>query len=552
MSGISFATYPAQSQTTTATAPASDHTAVKEQGFQSAVAAQPAPLHANSTSHDPGPGLTTLAVGEEDGGGGGMTMAPEQGSMSTAYSDGDLQVTTLAIGEEDGGGAQFGYGSMSPIGDDHSMIGGGVQTDRVSSVGMEGLPEGYGTMQPIYSPGEAEYPAFAKTSETPDLLNFHPVARIPKTQLPHSVPVAAPPAPVYAPVTTQPMVMQATPVGALPQAAPVSGNYESIGSYEDYVRGLTGSTTAPTVEAAPMEMQPADTVYAPAEPVYDPVATTPTYEPVYEPVQTQPAAPVYEAADIPAAEPVYEAHQSPASTSVYEEMRPVETAPTYATSPAYEPAQAAPAEMAPVEAIPAETTAPVSESAPMTSAEPQEKPVPFEKDTPFDFKTDIEPADPADGNPDYVAPADAKAESAPAAKPEASYVNVPLDAYLVEPAGGATVGASEAASSEATKGESVKEAEAAPARDSAPDVATSVEPKALEPKSPETMSLGGSFIVMDQPLPDTLTGVSSGMGSAGPEASGTAEPASETPMPDTSGDELRIMTLAIGEEAGSP
>ena len=537
MSGITFATYSAQSQTTTATAPASDHAAVKEQSFRSAMVAQPAPTHPNSAGYESGPGLTTLALGEEDGG--GMSMSPEPGSMSTPMQGDDLQVTTLAIGEEDGG-AQFGYGTMSPIADDHSMIGGGVQTDRLGSAQMDGLPEGYGTMQPIYSPGEAEYPAFAKTSETSDLLNFHPVARIPKTQMTHSAPAAAPPAPVYAPVTAQPVAMEAASVGALPQAAPVSGNYESIGSYEDYVRGLSGGSATPAAQPTPVEMQPAETIYAPAEPIYEPVATSPTYEPVYETVQTQPAAPVYEATDLPAAEPIYEAHQPAAATSVYEEMRAMEPAPAHEGSPTYEPVQ-----FTPVEAMPAESAAPVYETAPMTSAEPQEKPAIFEKDTPFDFKTDVEPADPADGNPDYVAPVEAKMESAPAAKPEASYVEVPLDAYLVEPSGG------EVSAPEAAKGDTVKKAEVAPPNDPASDVAASPEPQASEPTTPEKMSLGGSYTVMDQPLPEAVTGASSGMGSAGPEDAALTGTGAETPMPDTSGDELRIMTLAIGEEAGS-
>jgi len=518
VSGITFATYSAPSHSSTATASASDHAAAKEQSFHSAISAQPSSAHTPATGHDPGPVMTTLALGEEDGG--GMSMAPEPGGMSTPMAGDDLQVTTLAIGEEDGGGGQFGYGSMSPIADDHSMIGGGVQTDRVSSAGMGGLPEGYGTMQPVYSPGEAEYPAFAKTSETPDLLNFHPVARIPKTQLPHSVPVSASPAPVYAPVTAQPMVMETVPIGATAQDIPLSGNYESIGSYEDYVRGLSGGTAMPTVETAPVEMQPAQTTYAPAEPIYEPVAPS----------------------------SVYEAHQPAAATSVYDEMRPA------APEPVYEPVQTyEPVEIAPVETVPAEAATPVYEAAPLTSAEPQEKPGVIEKDTPFDFKSDVEPADPADGNPDYVAPAEAAGtESAPAAKPDATYVEVPLDAYLVDSAGAAT---SETPVSEVTDRAPVEATEAAPSSDAAPSVETSAEPEPAEPKAPEKMSLGGSFIVMDQPLPDTMTGASSGMGSAGPEAATAPEAATETgsdtPMPDTSGDDLRIMTLAIGEESGS-
>ncbi len=475
--------------------------------------------------------MTTLAVGEEDGG--GMSMAPEPGSMSMPASD-DLQVTTLAIGEEDGGSGQFGYGTMSPIGDDHSIIGGGVHTDRASSsAAIGGLPEGYGTMQPIYSPGEAEYPAFAKTSETPDLLNFHPVARIPKTALPHSTPVIAAPAPISAPAEAQPMVMQAAPVGTLAQDVPISGNYESVGNYEDYIRNLSGDT------ATPVAVPAAEAVYIPSEPV-----------------EMQPAAPGYEVIDSMPAEtgPIYEPHEPAAATSLYDRMSVAEPASTYeAVKPVARdtaPVQAtAPLDVTPVEsAAPVETMAPISENAPVTSAEPKEKPTLFEKDAPFDYTSDIEPADPADGNPDYVPPA--------AAQPEASYVNVPLDAYLVESPGADSATAAEgiATGETAPSPSGTTGSEPAPTADIAPE--GFMPPSELTNPSPETpraMSLGGSFTVIDQPLPETMTGASSGMGSAGPEAPATTGTApSDTPMPDTSGNELQIMTLAIGEEAGSP
>ncbi len=547
MSGITFVTSPAQSQT--ATAPASDHAVVKEQSFRSAVVAQPAPLPPTSTSYEAGPGLTTLAIGEEDGG--AMSATPEPESMSTPTERDNFQVTTLAIGEEDGGGSgQVDYGTMRPIGDDHSIIGGGVQTtysapnvtggspgnygtmqpiyspgeagypafakaseiggsiqtDHIEPIGMNGLPEGYGTMQPIYSPGEAEYSAFAKTSETTDLLNFNPVARIPKTQVTNAPLTVPPPASVQAPIAAQPVAMEAKPVGALTQDVPISGNYESIGSYDNYIQSLSGESAAPTTQSAATVQEPA-----------------------------------------------YEAHQPVAASSTYESAAK--------TAPTYEPigsasVQTAPTPAAPVEATPVETVASVNDKAPMTSAEPLEKPAIYEKDAPFDFKTDVEPADPADGNPNYVAPSEATTDTAATAKPESSYVEVPIDAYLVEPAG------SETLPPDAAKSDSMKEAEATPSGQHPSEVTASTEAKTpASPISasntsdatvPEKLSLGGSYRVIGEPLPQAVTGASSGMGSAGPEAAGTAKTGFDVTAPDTSSNGLQIITLSTGEESGSP
>lgn len=395
MSATTFATYPASSLNTAQTAPASTgaHDALSvEQSYKAAMTtptfgvAAPAMGGSTASAHAaPGPGLTTLALGEEDG---GMAMAPELSPPAPPAADGGYQVTTLAIGEEDGGGAVAQYDAHATIGSDYASL-----PNAARPTGME---SNYGTMQPIYSPGEPEYPAFAKTSQTPDLLNFHPVARIPKTVIVQTTPVMTQAPAIMAPVTNQPMVMATAPVGTLPQPVTQTAGFESVGSYDDYVQSLGGGTAAPAPTPAP------------------------TYEPFV---------------------------------------------------PSYE--QTAPA--------------PSPYTAPVMSAEPMQKP--------------------------HSAPAP---NAAFAPSTEATYVTVPIDAYLVPPQGATPTPptASYGADAPVTKDQPM------------PDVSipeTSM-PEASTPEEP-TPSMGGSFVVIDTALPSALTT---------PAASG-----------------LDVMTLAIGEEAGA-
>lgn len=535
MSGTTFTTYPVQSHKTAQTAhtsgPGTDHAASLEKSYLSA-SRQSIPATQSSTyaQHGPGPGLTTLAVGEEDGG--GMAMPPAHGPMSTPQAEGGFQVTTLAIGEEDGGG----YGTMQPIRDDHGIIGGASVGNHLPPVGNHGASEAYGRMQPIYSPGEAEYPAFAKTSQTPDLLNFHPVARVPKTAIAPPVAAAAAPVTVAAPTTAQPITMAPSPVGIHTGAVPQSGDYQTVGSYEDYLNSVSGQTTAP---AAPYQPAPVE-----AGAVYEPLAEPAMAAPSYAPIEDAPS------------QPAYETYQPAVETGAYDSMRTSDMPTSVDADPAYvEPQPVAP----PLPTTEYVAPAPAVERyAPVTSVEPQQKPDILVKDAPFDYTGAVEPADPADGNPDYVAPVETTKESAAATEitgvpdaasqataaptasaastTEPSYVSVPIDAYLVDPA-----------EAEATSGT----ANAAPAEpvpaDEAPTAASSSAPVQPMPTAApaESMSLGGSYRVMDSPLPGSLTGISSGAGTAGPSAPQGAAPGT----PDS---DLQIMTLSNGEEAGTP
>ena len=558
MSGTTFTTYPVQSHKTTQTAPASgpgtDGAAALEKSYLSASShATTATRPSAYAQHSPGPGLTTLALGEEDGG--GMSMPAANGPMSTPQADSGFQVTTLAIGEEDGGG----YGTMQPIRDDHSTIGGASFGNALPPVSGSGTSETYGRMQPIYSPGEAEYPAFARTSQTPDLLNFHPVARVPKTVIAPPAPATYAPVTVPAPVAAQPITMSAAPVGMQAEAVPQSGDYQTVGSYEEYVGGATSQPMTPA--PAPVSVQTGA--------VYEPITDTGATVPTYAPVEAAPSQPVYEtyqsavetstyddmrAADMPApaeAQPVYVEQQpvaQPAAAAEYVAPAPAPeyVAPTPAPAPEYVAPAPAPEYVAPAPAVEA--------YAPMTSVEPQQKPDIFVKDAPFDYTGAVEPADPADGNPDYAAPVEAEPESAPAtgtaasqpepvpaaAAPDADYISVSIDDYLVDPAGADTVSATpDIATAEPASTTDTPVAAPVESASTPPTPMAASEPVA-EPT--QTPSLGGSYRVIDSPLPDSVTGMSSGAGNAGPSAGPVDSP----------GNSLQIMTLSVGEESGAP
>ncbi len=522
MSGTTFTTFPVQSHppAQAASKAGSNHGSAVEQSYAAASQSITAPTAPTTGAQAPGPGVTTLAIGEEDGGGAAVA-APEIGAMSTpsssSSSDGGYQVTTLAIGEEDGGvstsndqhtviggPASGGYGAMQPIyspGEPqysrfaktsettdilnfspiaHGSVSGASAPSATGHMPESASPQDYGTMQPIYSPGEPEYAAYAKTTETADLLNFHPVTRVPKTAIPQTPPPMAPPVNVPAPATEQPIVMASTSVGALPESVPQSGSFESVGSYEDYVRSLTATPAAPAPAASEQSVT---------------------------------------------AQPIYEPHESPALSSDYDSL-----ASTGTSTPAVEGIPAAP--VAPPTPVYDSIATPAAEyAAPANSVEPQPKPEPFEKDTPFDYTGGVEPADPADGNPDYVAPAQA---SAPKAEP--SYVEVPIDNYWAE-----------------TTSKAV-ESPAKPAPATTPAPATPEIPQPPAPASVDTApakdaqgttSLGGSYVVIDTAIPQSLTGAASGTGKGGLNAPSVASP-------DASGDGMDIVTGTPGEKTEKP
>ena len=420
-------------------------------------------------SGEPGPGLTTLALGEEDGG--GMSTMPEPGGMSSPVIGSDYQVTTLAIGEEDGSG---GSTQMQPIADDHSIIGG----HAAPAMGAEALPEGYGKMQPIYSPGEPEYPAFAKTSQTTDILNFHPVPRSFTATVQQAMPAAQPVAPVttgtYA--TAAPATM--APIPDTPAAAPTYATVEPAPS-----QPINYATAAPA-PATTGYTAPTMTVEADGAPQSGNYVSVGSYEQyVSSTTNVSPAAP-----STTSGETVYEQFQPSGDMSAYDSM----------TMPA-QPAAAANAE-------PMGMATSVEPVAPDVSAEPSTKPPLFEKDTPLDSSGLDQAPDPADGKPDYVAPADTSKSAGIEPKADATYITVPLDSYIVDAPAAAAAGGGQA---EPTDG----------------------------------VSMGGSFSVIDQPLPQDISGDSGGTASTMPEV--------DAPKADTaSQDDLNITTLAIGEEDG--
>lgn len=528
-------------------------------------AARQQALPAPTSGAQSGPVQTTLALGEEDGGAAsGGTYATYDnsggvGSVSGPASSGHTasQVTTLAIGEEDGGIQAPGTrvpGTMAPIYDDHAIIGHQSTESYGRANGPNGTPEGYGTMQPIYSPGEPEYPAFAKTSQTVDLLNFHPVARVERMSVPvtsspapvalQSTPVAS--APLYSsPVSSSPAYAAPAPIGTIqPQAvspANVTGNYQAVGSYDDYLAAQSGSLTA---APAPVSAEP---VYEAATFDFGTIPSAETAQPTYQAAPVEPTyqpAPAYEAVPI---EPVYQ--------------------PAAPAEPVYESVTIEQA--APVETY----TAPAQ---PAASAEI------FEKDTPFDYTGPVDDVDPADGNPNYGAPSEAAqtakpdvapvaepvakpdliskpdaakpeaaasidamaktdeaAKATPAAKPEATYIEVSLDDYLVDDTSATTAPAASSSAPDAGQA------------DTAPAPSLPSPPPAPPLENGGSISSGGSYVVIDQ------APAAEGADTAVPPAN-TSEPSAAEPAADVKADpkigvtdDLRITTLAVGEEDGS-
>jgi len=552
VSVTTFSTYPVQSQTATPAAqkPGLESGASVEKSYLSATAHTTRATPPPATYEASGPGVTTLALGEEDGGGmmassGGDTI----GGMSTPGSlEGGYEVTTLAIGEESSGA------EMSPIYDDHSTIGG---HSTIGSIGMErpaSAQQSYGTMQPIYSPGEPEYPAFAKTSQTTDILNFHPVARIPRTPVVQTAPPPVPTVSVAAPTTGQgqPVAMDPAPVGTLAQPAPQSTSFESVGSYDDYLRSIGAQTAAPVATppvavAAPMP-EPAPVMTAP-------IATPPPAAPVMAepapvmmpaepaPIIAMPAAPAPMPAPAPVAQPVMPAPIA-APIPTVPVAAPAAPAAIAAPAPAAAPAPVAPAAPEPVK------TAETRYTPPLHSAEPVRKPA-------LHSASVAEP----------IAP-----------KSDAQYVEVSIDSYLVAPEGvtEAAPAAAEAATAAAPAEPAPTPAEVAPAQaadtapvqadtapaaptpaqaDAAPEIAAKepaqpTEKPAEKPAAtaqadssatpPERPSMGGSFVVMDSALPSSLT--------SGDAATSPTPASAESSGPSVDG--LQIITLAIGEEAG--
>lgn len=476
---FSFNLAPAQGAAASHSAPSAGGDAALAQRYRAETAnlnvyAPPA----NNAGAEQGPGVTTLALGEEDG---GLQSSPaytkiESLPHSSPIGGGDgFEVSTLAIGEEDGGGissAPAHGGGMSPIQDDHSIIGNYVKASR---------PEGssYGSMQPIYSPGEAEYAAFAKASQGPDVLNFTPVPRAKPTSV--SVSYGQPVA------VSQPSSNAASvaPVagGAVGPAPIDTANYVSVGSYESFISG--GAAATPSVPAA-KQMMPATQAPEPQAPAPEMIDIGPL-----DPVTTAPSNAAVDIVDV-----------APEAASAAPAMAAVETVAPEPVVKSAEPeyvevsleSYAAPA--AGAESVPAAAeTAPVEKSV---------------------FETYLAPA-----NEVSVAPGVASAQTAPSA-PAVEYSAPDLSAIPT------------------AKPELV--ASVSSATTSVPAASPSVTPPSTGSSAP-AVSMGGSYVVFE--------GQSAGAADAASAVAPAAEAGSER-IADSApaSDELRVTTLAIGEEDG--
>lgn len=216
------------------------------------------------SGYSEGPGVTTLAIGEEDGG--AYQPSPSSTYQTPSAGDGEYQVTTLAIGEEDGGYVPSSsmqimdgmapisggdYGTMAPIYSpgDPTQGGGYVQEAQTIWSGGDGfaLRGEYGTMQPIYSPGEPEYDAFAKASAGPDVLNFTYIERVQVQASPVQITAQAP-------VTIS--------------APALDANYVSVGSYDSFING----GEAPTLMSESYVIQPSEMQAVQIESIQTPMA----------------------------------------------------------------------------------------------------------------------------------------------------------------------------------------------------------------------------------------------------------------------------------------
>lgn len=359
--------------------------------------------------HSDGPGVTTLSLGEEDGGGAGefLTLPVVDGVQFmeppvTSFADaGQFDITTLAIGEEDGGMAsaapeigstqpsfevsdanqQFALQPMPTAKPEMTIAPQTVQTAEVQSqfasagttqiVEPRMKPETTAfSMAPIvYAPAATPLPPIQTTPISTPRAKPTEIAA-PAAPLPEMKPatVAAAPAPMAAPTPmAAPAAPAASAVTSAPQPAAASGeNFVSVGDYDSYIASLgggEGTTTAATtggseaVATAEVPVAPTTTTVTYAPPPPAPVSTAVTYSP-------PPAAPV-------------EAMSSaqPAPAAAMEETVAPRMKPATFTTPG--PATLPPIQTVPIQSSPAVTADPIQLS-------PQAAPV---AESTFNFAT---------------------------------------------------------------------------------------------------------------------------------------------------------------------
>ena len=336
--------------------------------------------------HGEGPGVTTLSVGEEDGGvpGDFLTLPVVDGveflaPPVTSFADaGQFDITTLAIGEEDGGVASAApeIGSAQPS---YEVI------DANQQFALQPLPmikpemtvtTQIGQLSPIQTTPiveprmKPEVSAFAMAPITtaPAATPLPPIQTTPITA-PRAKPteIAAPAVPLpevkpstvaFAPAPAAAPIPATAPVQSIESAAQPAGvsgeNFVSVGDYDSYIASLSagdGTLTATTggseaVAVTEQPATPAQTTVTYAPPPLAPISNVIYAQPPLAPVSSityapPPAAPA-DAVDLPRMKPATVTLPGPAAAAPIETV-PIETSPAVTTDPIQIPLQPAPA-----------------------------------------------------------------------------------------------------------------------------------------------------------------------------------------------------------------
>jgi len=327
--------------------------------------------------HSDGPGVTTLSLGEEDGGGVGefLTLPVVDGvefleppAMNFADA-GQFDITTLAIGEEDGGIASAApeIGSMEPvysapeIGQQLALqpiplskpeMSVTTQTVQIAEVQSQLPPiETTPIIEPRMKP-ETTASAMAPIAFAPAATPL-PAGQVSSVTAPRAKPTDFAfdlgPLPAMKPAAVG-GTTAAIPETAITQpAAPAEGNFVSVGDYDSYIASLSGgdtavsdtaSVSAPATAAPQSPVAPAETTvtYSPPPPAPDTAVTyvappaAPSEAVTYvQPAPTQPVAAEPEAMT-PRMKPATFTTPGPASLPPIETV-PIETSPAITTNP---------------------------------------------------------------------------------------------------------------------------------------------------------------------------------------------------------------------------
>ena len=306
--------------------------------------------------HSEGPGVTTLAIGEEDNAGGYIAlpvidgvafMEPPVEDFGAVTHYAEYEVSTLAIGEEEGGIAVADAGAVF---ESHDGQAAAIVSNAPAYAPYEPAPTQVAFERPVYRtvepvPAIGQEPVF----EAPPVYAYAQPVPQPDprygTMAPVTGTVAYDPAPIVETVSVAEVAApRAKPAGLemagvpLPEAKPgvggipivpasistveptgvsaaAQGDYVSVGSYDDYLRSLGEESTAPAPVSAVGEPLPA-TESVSLEPVTSvaPAAVS-TAEPVAPLASPEPSGRV-ERTYIPAREAALPADPAPAAVNV--------------------------------------------------------------------------------------------------------------------------------------------------------------------------------------------------------------------------------------------